>query len=172
MQGDRWFQSFVAVISMDESVHWYWYWFFQSTDHFWYWCTGTGTGTGPVFKYWLCTGTDHASTESISTSTKTKEKAKNQAKKLAATEFSQTRHIFLFKLKFQTQKVQNCSIKFEFPALKLIIPQKIEISRRFCSIICLTCLLIRVLKACCHLLHFTCDNCLLRFCYAFLVGPA
>ena len=52
---------------IDESVHWYWYWFFQSTDHFWYWCTGTGTG--PIFKYWLCTGTDHASTESISTST-------------------------------------------------------------------------------------------------------
>ena len=47
---------------------------------------------------------------------KRRKKQKIKQKKLAAIEFSKICHIFLFRLKFQTQKVQNCSIKFEFPA--------------------------------------------------------
>ena len=123
-----------AVWNIDESVHWYWYWFFQSTDHFWYWCTGTDTGTGPVFKYWLCTGTDRASTESISTSTKTKKKAKNQAKNWR--QRSLPKHVIFFfsNWNFKLKKFKIALQNLNFPHENWFFSRKIEISRRFCSI--------------------------------------
>ena len=113
----QYYKARIHVTIIDESVHWYWYWFFQSTDHFWYWCTGTGTGTGPVFKYWLCTGTDRPSTESISTSTNKVKKQQNSCEKIGSHQgFQNMSHIspeMLFHTWISLMKFRFFSRKFQ-----------------------------------------------------------
>ena len=128
--------KFSSVLSIDESVHWYWYWFFQSTDHFWYWCTDTGTGTGPVFKYWLCTGTDRPSTESISISTNKVKTAKLMRKNWRPWRFPKYARFFFWN--FNLQYTNSKLLLYTWISLMKIrfFSRKFQISGHFLVNIC------------------------------------